>query len=79
MKPGSYSSRVRIHLWFEGRRLAVSQVGRDFVVLREPGDIPASTAAQIVIEVDGVPEVLVKDDVRNSRNVEFGPRSPGCS
>lgn len=76
--PSGYSSRVRIQMCVNGRRLAVSQVGRNFAILRQPADIPAATEAQIVIEVDGhcdVHLVYVPHSVRNSRCVDFAPRS----
>jgi hypothetical protein len=41
-----------MHLQVNGRRLAIAQVGRDFLILRESCVIPSSTRAEIVVTVD---------------------------
>jgi hypothetical protein len=47
-----YSASVAMHLQVNGHKLPIAQVGRDFLILREPHVIAPSTQAEIVVEVD---------------------------
>jgi hypothetical protein len=49
---GGYSAEVQIYLIVDGRRLPVAQVGKDFLILREPADIPSGHAV-LNITIDG--------------------------
>ena len=53
---GGYSSEVEIHLLIGGKRLPVAQVGKDFLILREPAPVP-SGHAELSITIDGIENV----------------------
>jgi hypothetical protein len=53
---GGYSSEVELHLLVDGRRLEVAQVGKDFLILREPAAVP-SGHAELIITIDGNEQV----------------------
>jgi hypothetical protein len=48
-----YSSAIAIHLEVNGQKLAVAQVGPETLILRRPAEIPPSSAAVLVINIDG--------------------------
>lgn len=69
-----YSARVKIHMRANGRQLSVSQVGRNFAILRDACCIPPSTQAEIVINVDGdedIHSVYLPHGADNSRYIDF--------
>jgi hypothetical protein len=47
-----YSANVRLTLVVDGRSFKLAQTGPDFVILREPMDLPPSEA-EIVTDIDG--------------------------
>jgi hypothetical protein len=49
---GGYSAEVELYLLVDGRRLPVAQVGKDFLILRDPVDVP-SGYAELSITIDG--------------------------
>jgi hypothetical protein len=55
-KDGSYSAEVRIHLLIGDRKLAVAQIGPDFLILRESRRVP-NGRARLLISVDEAEEV----------------------
>lgn len=56
---GGYSADVEIYLLIDGTRHDVAQIGPDFLILRNPSDVPVGNA-QIVTRVD---EKLERRDV----------------
>ncbi len=53
---GGYSSEVEIYLLVDGKKVPVSHIGPDSIILRNK-EFVRSGHAEIVIIVDGVPEV----------------------
>ena len=47
-----YSSNVQLRLIIAGREYPLAQIGPDFVMLREPADLP-SCDAEVVMMIDG--------------------------
>ena len=52
VKDFGHSADVQIQLWVNGHVLPVSQLGLDFLVLKEPTDHPPAEA-EIAMSVDG--------------------------
>ena len=65
-----------MHLRVNGRILPIAQVGRDFFILRERCLIPASTQAEIVVEVD---DQISRRDVMLLDGVSAGQERVGFS
>ncbi len=71
-----YSSQVDLYLELDsGRRLSVSQVGRDsLIVADDQGELLAGRMAKLVIVVDGQTDeydVLLSSYCADTRQVEF--------
>jgi hypothetical protein len=47
-----YSSDVQLRLIVAGREYALAQIGPDFVMLREPANLPSGDA-EVVMMIDG--------------------------
>lgn len=52
-----YSTQVRLYLLVEGEQLRIAKIGSENFVLRDQLAIPASTHAQLQIDVDGITEL----------------------
>lgn len=68
-----YSTRVKIYLLVDGRRLRVAQVGPSSLILREVEPAPPYTPAQVLICVDDTEDlydVMLPDGIYQ-REVEL--------
>jgi hypothetical protein len=69
-----YSAHVEIYLLVDGQRHDISQVGGNSFILRGAPNIPAQTAATLVIKVDDEEErqdILILDKVRQKEPVAY--------
>lgn len=70
---GGYSAEVEIYLLVDGRRLPVAQVGKDFLMLREPVDVP-SGYAELCIVIDGneqIHQIILSAQKPTATELEF--------
>ena len=61
-----YSADVSIHLLVSGLKLRVAQIGPQSMILRDVESVPSSTAAQLVVSVDGeeqIDEIMLHNGV----------------
>ena len=75
-----YSTQVRLYLLVEGEQLRIAKIGSANFVLRDQLAIPASTHAQLQIDVDGITELqdvfLPQGSRGTNEPVEYEAKGP---